>query len=48
VLLVSSDLEELMGSCHRIYVMFSGNLMGPFCKPFQEETIAKAMGGIHP
>ncbi len=39
VLLISSELEELMGMCDRILVMSRGEIVGRFDPPFDRETM---------
>lgn len=42
ILLISSDLEELMRICHRIYGMREGRITGELCrKDFSQESIGK-------
>lgn len=46
VLLISSELDELVGLSDRIYVMFKGQISGHFVAPhFAKPTIGEAMGG---
>jgi ribose transport system ATP-binding protein len=43
VLMISSEVEELIGMCDRILVMSRGELVGEFAeKPFDRETILRA------
>jgi ribose transport system ATP-binding protein len=43
VLMISSELEELMGTCDRIVVMSRGELVSEFtAKPFEKEAILSA------
>jgi len=44
-LIISEDLEELLEVSDRIYVMSNGVIRGVFEKPFNVDTIAKAMAG---
>jgi ABC-type uncharacterized transport system ATPase subunit len=44
-LIISEDLEELLEVSDRIYVMSNGVVRGVFEKPFNVDTIAKAMAG---
>jgi ribose transport system ATP-binding protein len=42
ILIVSSDLNELMGICHRILVFSSGSISGELLRPdFKQESILK-------
>ncbi len=46
VIVVSSEMEEVMGICDRIIVMREGRIAGEVKKPFSQEEIAKlAVGG---
>lgn len=46
VLLISSELDELVSLSDRIYVMFKGQMSGHFVAPnFSKPTIGEAMGG---
>ena len=46
ILVVSSELPEILGLCHRIYVMRDGTVAGEFAGGCtrQEELLAAAMG----
>ncbi len=46
ILVISSELPEILGLCHRIYVMRDGRIAGEFTggKTTQEELLAAAMG----
>jgi putative multiple sugar transport system ATP-binding protein len=46
VLVISSELPEILGLCHRIYVMREGSVAGEFAGggARQEELLAAAMG----
>jgi ribose transport system ATP-binding protein len=46
VLVISSELPEILGLCHRIYVMREGEIAGEFSGPqaTQEQLLATAMG----
>jgi simple sugar transport system ATP-binding protein len=44
-LIISEDLEELLEVSDRIYVMSNGVVRGVFEKPFNVDTIARAMAG---
>jgi ABC-type uncharacterized transport system ATPase subunit len=49
ILLISSQLEELMSLSDRIYVMFQKSIVAEFkCADFSENTIGRAMGGGNP
>jgi inositol transport system ATP-binding protein len=47
ILLISSELEEILGLCHRVIVLHQGEITGRFDRAaFSQETIMKAaMGG---
>ena len=48
VLLVSSELPELLGVCDRIYVMFSGRIVAEFsAAEATEELITFQSSGAH-
>ena len=43
LLMISSEVEELIGMCDRILVMSQGELVGKFAeKPFDREVILRA------
>jgi ribose transport system ATP-binding protein len=46
ILVISSELPEILGLCHRIYVMREGSIAGEFAggSARQEELLAAAMG----
>jgi ribose transport system ATP-binding protein len=46
ILVISSELPEILGLCHRIYVMRDGEIAGEFAAPdaSQESLLATAMG----
>jgi len=47
IIMVSSELPELIGMCDRIYVMSKGNLMGYLTRDeFSQETIMKMATGV--
>ncbi len=46
ILLISSDLDELMDICDRIVVMLSGRVAGTFEPPFDIAPIGAAMTGV--
>jgi simple sugar transport system ATP-binding protein len=49
ILLVSSQLDELMSLCDRIYVMFQKSIVAEFKRvDFSENSIGRAMGGGNP
>jgi len=48
VLVISSDLDELMHLCHRIYVMKQGEVVADFDGPFDEASILRAAFGHAP
>jgi len=42
VLMISSEMEELIGVCDRIYVMAKGRISGELARPdFSQENIMK-------
>ena len=45
VLVVSSDLEELLTHCDRILVLRGGQIEGEFAPPFERSEIGRAMTG---
>jgi ABC-type sugar transport system ATPase subunit len=45
VLLVSSELPEILGLCDRILVLREGTAVGEFARGVDEETLAAAMSG---
>ena len=48
VLLVSSELDEVLALADRVAVMFEGRLMGPFDMPIEREDIGLLMAGEDP
>ena len=47
IIMVSSEMPELMGVCDRIMVMYEGEFVDEFTKDeFDEQTLAKAQSGI--
>lgn len=48
VLLVSSELDEVMALADRVAVMFRGRLVGPFPAPVAREAIGLMMAGTSP
>ena len=48
VLLVSSELDEVIALADRIAVMFRGRLVGPFPAPLAKEAIGLMMAGVSP
>jgi len=47
IVMVSSEMPELMGVCDRIMVMYEGEFVDEFTKDeFDEQTLAKAQSGI--
>ena len=45
VLVVSSDLDELLTQSDRLYVMRGGRVAGEFCRPFDIAAVGSAMTG---
>ena len=45
VLVVSSDLDELLTHCDRVIVMRGGRVTGEFTPPFQRSNLGRAMTG---
>ena len=48
VLLVSSELDEVIALADRIAVMFRGRLVGPFPAPVAKEALGLMMAGVEP
>ena len=48
VLLVSSELDEVLALADRVAVMFRGRLVGPFDTPIAKESIGLMMAGVSP
>jgi ABC-type uncharacterized transport system ATPase subunit len=48
VLLVSSELDEVIALADRIAVMFRGRLVGPFPTPIAKEALGLMMAGVAP
>ena len=48
VLLVSSELDEVVALADRIAVMFRGRLVGPFPTPVSKEALGLMMAGVAP
>ncbi|MEX2486095.1 MAG: ABC transporter ATP-binding protein [Nitriliruptoraceae bacterium] len=48
VVLVSSELDEVLALADRIAVMFQGRLMGPFDMPVSKEAVGRMMAGADP
>ena len=48
VLLVSSELDEVLALADRIAVMYHGRLMGPFDTPISKEAVGRMMAGADP
>jgi ABC-type sugar transport system ATPase subunit len=48
VIMISSDLEELMNMCHRIYVMREGEVVAEMMREFEERPILAAAFGQVP
>lgn len=45
ILFISSELDEVMGVCSRILVMWRGNIVGEFAPPYNKELLVKALFG---
>ncbi len=48
VVLVSSELDEVLALADRIAVMFHGRLVGPFDTPMAKEAVGRLMAGADP
>ena len=48
ILLVSSELDEVIALADRVAVMFRGRLVGPFPTPVSKEALGLMMAGIAP
>jgi simple sugar transport system ATP-binding protein len=48
VLLVSSELDEVIALSDRIGVMYRGRLLGPFPTPIAKEAVGRMMAGADP
>jgi len=48
VLLVSSELDEVLALADRVAVMFHGRLVGPFDTPIAKEDVGRMMAGADP
>jgi general nucleoside transport system ATP-binding protein len=48
VLLVSSELDEVLALADRVAVMFHGRLVGPFDMPISKEAVGRLMAGADP
>jgi len=48
VLLVSSELDEVLALADRVAVMFQGRLVGPFEMPVSKEVVGLMMAGADP
>ncbi len=48
VLVVSSELDEIMALGDRIAVMYRGRLSGPFAAPVDRDAIGLLMAGVEP
>jgi general nucleoside transport system ATP-binding protein len=48
VLLVSSELDEVLALADRVAVMFHGRLIGPFDMPITKEAVGRLMAGADP
>jgi len=48
VLIVSSELDEVMALADRVAVMFAGRLVGPFDMPVAKDVIGLMMAGVPP
>ncbi|MDF1779604.1 MAG: ATP-binding cassette domain-containing protein [Rhizobiaceae bacterium] len=46
ILLISSDLDEIMDICDRVVVMLSGRVVGTFTPPYDLADIGAAMTGV--
>jgi ABC-type uncharacterized transport system ATPase subunit len=48
ILLVSSELDEVIALADRVAVMFRGRLVGPFPTPISKEALGLMMAGVEP
>ena len=48
ILLVSSELDEVIALADRVAVMFRGRLVGPFATPVSKEALGLMMAGVDP
>jgi general nucleoside transport system ATP-binding protein len=48
VVLVSSELDEVLALADRVAVMFHGRLVGPFDMPVSKEAVGRMMAGADP
>ena len=48
VLLVSSELDEVLALADRVAVMYHGRLVGPFDTPISKEAVGRMMAGADP
>ena len=48
VVLVSSELDEVLALADRVAVMFHGRLVGPFEMPISKEAVGRMMAGADP
>jgi simple sugar transport system ATP-binding protein len=48
VLIVSSELDEVLALADRVAVLFRGRLVGPFDAPVSKDTIGLLMAGVDP
>jgi ABC-type uncharacterized transport system ATPase subunit len=48
VLIVSSELDEVLALADRVAVMFHGRLMGPFDMPVSKDAVGRMMAGADP
>ena len=48
VLIVSSELDEVLALADRVAVMYHGRLLGPFPMPVAKEAVGRMMAGADP
>ena len=48
ILLVSSELDEILALADRVAVMFQGRLVGPYDMPVSKEALGRLMAGADP
>jgi len=48
VLLVSSELDEVLALADRVAIMYHGHLVGPFDMPISKEAVGRMMAGADP
>lgn len=46
IILISTDLDEILSLSDRIYVLYQGRLLGPVAPTTSKETLGQMMGGV--